>query len=230
MTFVTSERRALDDQPSSLWNPDRTPTSHEQFAGRPWDDSYVSGPPPWDIGHPQPEVVRLADTGCFVGAVLDVGCGTGENALHLASRGASVVGVDVAETALSLARAKSDDQKIDADFVFADALRLEPLGRVFDTVLDCGLFHSFSVNERTTYVVSLASVTNIAGTLYVLCFSDEGVDLGPHPVSRAELRAAFSSGSGWEVMSIEPARLETRMHEHGASAWLATVIRTENLT
>jgi 2-polyprenyl-3-methyl-5-hydroxy-6-metoxy-1,4-benzoquinol methylase len=47
----------------------------------------------------------LAAEGGFAGAVLDAGCGTGENALHVASLGLSVLGVDVAETALAIARA-----------------------------------------------------------------------------------------------------------------------------
>ena len=40
----------------------------------------------------------------IAGAVLDAGCGTGENTPHIASRGPSVLGVDVAETALAIAR------------------------------------------------------------------------------------------------------------------------------
>ena len=82
----------------------RHPTSHERMTGLPWDASYRDGPAPWDIGRPQPAIARVATDGGFVGAVLDAGCGSGENALHLASLGLSVVGVDVAETALAIAR------------------------------------------------------------------------------------------------------------------------------
>src|SRR6185369_5853792 len=85
---------------------DRPPTSHERMTGQPWDASYQDGPAPWDLGQPQPAVVRLAAEGGFTGAVIDVGCGTGDNALHVAALGVSVLGVDVAETALALARAK----------------------------------------------------------------------------------------------------------------------------
>ena len=69
-------------------------TSHERMTGLPWDASYQDGPAPWDIGHPQRAIVRLALEGGFAGAVLDVGCGTGENALHIASLGLPVLGVD----------------------------------------------------------------------------------------------------------------------------------------
>jgi cyclopropane fatty-acyl-phospholipid synthase-like methyltransferase len=157
--------------------------------------------------------------------VLDAGCGTGENALHLASLGVSVLGVDVAETALAIAREKADDRGIDVEFAAADALQLDRLGRRFETVLDCGLFHSFGSDERPSYAASLASVTEPDGALYVLCFSDEGPETGPHPVSQEELRAAFNPSSGWNVVAIEPDRLQTRFHDDGAPAWLATIKR-----
>jgi len=158
--------------------------------------------------------------------VLDAGCGTGENALHLAALGLPVLGVDVAETALAMARAKAHDRGIGAEFAVADAFQLERLGRKFATVLDCGLFHTFDGDERPGYVASVASVTEHDGTLYVLCFSDEGPETGPHPVSQKELRAVFNSSTGWNVAAIGTERVHTRFHdEHGAPAWLVTIKR-----
>jgi len=208
----------------------RHPTSHERLAGQPWDASYHDGPAPWDIGGPQPAIVRLASEGGFAGAVLDAGCGTGENALHLASMGLSVLGVDVAKTALAIARQKADERGIEVEFAAADALHLEGLQRRFETVLDCGLFHTFDGDERRTYVESLASVTEHDGTLYVWCFRDDGPDTGPHPVSAEELRAAFNPGNGWSVVAVERDRISTRYHDHGAPAWFATIKRTQPAT
>jgi SAM-dependent methyltransferase len=205
---------------------ERQPTSHERRAGAPWDASYVGGPAPWDVGQPQPAILRLAAEGAFAGAVLDAGCGTGENALHIASLGLHVLGVDVAETALSIARDKAAGRGVDADFVFADALYLDLLGRAFESVLDCGLFHTFDSDERRDYVASLASVTSRGGHLYVLCFSDVGADTcGPHPISQAELRAGFTAGGGWNVASVSPDRIQTRFEPHGLPAWLAKIER-----
>lgn len=203
----------------------RQPTSHERRAAEPWDASYLDGPAPWDTGEPQPAIVRLAGEGAFAGAVLDAGCGTGDNALHVASLGLHVLGVDVAETALSIAREKAAARGIDAGFVVADALHLHRLERAFETVLDCGLFHSFDGDERRDYVASLASVTSRGGHLYVLCFSDVGPDTGPHPVSREELRGVFERNSGWSVASVSPDRVWTRFHAQGAPAWLAKIGR-----
>ncbi|MFF5986703.1 class I SAM-dependent methyltransferase [Prauserella flavalba] len=202
----------------------RQPTSHERRAGAPWDASYRDGPAPWDIGEPQPAVVRLAAEGGFTGTVLDAGCGTGDNALHVAALGLPVLGVDVAETALELARAKAEARGVAAEFAVADALHLERLGRTFDTVLDCGLFHALDGDERRRYVASLAAVTERDTTLYVLCFGDTGPETGPHPVGEGELRASFDT-DGWGLTAVEPRTILTRFAEAGLPAWLATIRR-----
>lgn len=218
----------MPEKPGSLINDPfrgRHPTSHERMAGRPWDASYHDGPAPWDIGRPQPAIVRVASAGGFAGAVLDAGCGTGENALHIASLGLPVVGVDVAETALAIARKKAADRGIEVEFAAADAFHLNRLGRNFKTVLDCGLFHTFDREERTRYVASLRSVTERDGTLHLLCFSDHGPETGPHPISEEELRAAFNPSTGWKIAAMEAERIDTRFHDHGAPAWLARIKR-----
>jgi SAM-dependent methyltransferase len=203
----------------------RAPTSHERQSGAPWDASYHDGPAPWDVGRPQPAVVRLAAEGAFTGAVLDAGCGTGDNALHLASLGLPVLGVDVAATALAIARARADERGVDLELAEADAFQLAQLGRRFDSVLDSGLFHTFDADERRRYAVSLASVTEPGGTLYVLCFSDGGPDTGPHPITQDDLREAFGGDSDWSVVAIDPDRIHTRYHADGAPAWVATITR-----
>lgn len=195
------------------------------MTGQPWDASYHDGPAPWDVGA-QPVVVRLAAEGAFTGTVLDAGCGSGDNALHVASLGLPVLGVDVAETALASAREKAADRGLKAEFAVGDALQLGRLGRKFDTVLDCGLFHTFDRVEQPAYAASLASVTEHDGTLYLLCFSDEGPDSGPHPVTQDDLRAAFTPSTGWDIATIAADRVHTRFHgDTGAPAWLATIKR-----
>jgi 2-polyprenyl-3-methyl-5-hydroxy-6-metoxy-1,4-benzoquinol methylase len=81
-----------------------------------WFDEAYSGTPPWDIGRPQGEFVRLAESGAIRGDVLDVGCGTGENALYLASLGHVVLGIDAAPHAIEKARKKSEERGIQVTF------------------------------------------------------------------------------------------------------------------
>jgi hypothetical protein len=109
--------------------------------------------------------------------------------------------------------------------VLADALRLDRLDRTFETVIDCGLFHTFDTSERREYVSSLASVTAAGASLHVLCFSDVGPDTcGPHPVGEDELRAAFS-GEGWNIATLAADRIHTRFVSQGFPAWSAKVER-----
>lgn len=202
------------------------PTSHERTSGRTWDESYQGDDPaPWDIGSPQDAFVRIASEGGFAGAVLDAGCGTGEHALLAASLGLPVLGVDLAATAIELARTKAAARGLDAEFAVADAFALDRLERRFDTVLDCGLFHTCDNQERTKYVRSLASATNAGGTLYLLCFSDRAPAVGPHPVRAEELPEAFDEDKGWQVAAVEPARIRTTFMEDGVPAWFATISR-----
>jgi SAM-dependent methyltransferase len=192
----------------------------------PWDWAYRGPPPPWDIGRPQPAVVRLADGGAFRGRVLDAGCGTGENTLEIASRGLATWGIDGAPHAIAKARAKAAQRVAPAaaTFLVADALELERLDLQFETVLDCGLFHTFDDDERGRYVASLASVMLTGGRLHVLCFSDlEPGGWGPRRITRSELEAAFRAG--WRIVAVERERFATRLHDDGAHAWLTTVER-----
>jgi len=182
------------------------------------------GKAPWDIGRPQPAFVKLADTGKIKGSVLDVGSGTGDNALLFAEHGHYVLGIDMAPTAVEIARKKAASRGLDAAFRVADALELQQLERTFDTVLDSGLFHIFSNEERLLYVTSLVHVTRPGGFYYLLCFSDlEPQNGGPRRIRQDEIREAFSSG--WTVQSIQEERFEDNLRENGARAWLAAIKR-----
>jgi len=187
--------------------------------------AYRSGEPPWDIGRPQRAIVRLADEGAIEGTVLDVGCGTGENALHLAARGIDVVGVDAAPTAIERGRAKASERDLGVEFLVADALALEGLGRLFDVAIDCGLFHTFSDPDRIRFERSLHTTLRPGARYFLLCFSEhQPGDVGPRRVTEREIREMF--GRRWTVDSIVEDRFAARLADGGASAWLASLTRS----
>jgi cyclopropane fatty-acyl-phospholipid synthase-like methyltransferase len=192
-----------------------------------WDASYTGGTAaPWDIGRPQPAFARLADQGRLTGRVLDAGCGTGENALLAASRGADVTGIDIAPAAIARARAKASERGLTARFEVADALSLGALGITVDTVIDSGVFHVFGDEERGRYVASLGGAVRAGGICYLMCFSDRQPGTGgPRRVREDELRAAFSDG--WAVESITAGTFEVNPMEGTTQvqAWLAAIRR-----
>jgi len=192
-----------------------------------WDSVYTADiPPPWDIGRPQPAFVRLADEGLLRGQLLDAGCGRGEQALLAAAHGADAMGVDISPSAIGQARRKAADRGLAVRFEVADALDLGQLGLTFDTVTDCGLFHTFDDDGRPRYVASLASVLRPGGRCYLMCFSDrQPGEYGPRRVRQDELRAAFSDG--WSVESIVADTFEVNagFPSRAAQAWLATIRR-----
>ena len=195
----------------------------------PWDASYTApDPPPWDIGRPQHAFVALADAGLLSGRTLDAGCGTGEHTLLAASHGADATGVDIAPTAVERARAKAAERGVAARFEVADVLDLSPLGLAgqLDAVIDSGVFHVFSDDDRPRYVASLAEVLRPGGRMYLMCFSDrQPGDFGPRRVSQDELRTAFSRG--WTVESITAASFDIHAVDGmpQAQAWLAVLRR-----
>ena len=191
------------------------------------------GQAPWEIGGPQPEIVRLAESGAITGLVLDVGCGTGENALYLAGRGLDVWGIDFIPKAIERARAKALERGLGVHFQVGDALKLEVLGRTFDTVIDSGLFHTFSDEERSVFVRSLVRAVRPGGVGYILSFSDqEPPGQGPRRVTQDEIRSAFREW--WTVESVEETRFRAlddpqapRFSPGGPKAYLIMVRRNQ---
>jgi ubiquinone/menaquinone biosynthesis C-methylase UbiE len=192
-------------------------------------ESMYAGKAPWDIGKPQPAFVDIANQ--ITGAILDAGCGTGENALFFASKGHRVTGSDFLEEPIRRAKKKATEGSLNVDFRVMDALTLKTLSGSFDSVADCGLFHVFSDDDRKRYVEGLATVVKPGGKVFLMCFSDEEPGtMGPRRVSQKELHNAFAKG--WKIESLQPSHFEVNpdlkdltFSEGGPKAWFAVIRR-----
>jgi len=190
-----------------------------------WEDAYKTRPP-WDIGRPQPAFVELVQAGELnQGRVLDVGCGTGENALYLAERGFSVIGVDLSTRAIDAAKTKGSERKLKVDFRLANALSLDFKNAYFDNAIDSGLFHTFNDNDRVVFAREIARVLKIDGRYFMLCFSDKEPTSwgGPRRVSREEIEATFSPL--FNVDYIKDAYFATRIDNNGGRAYLTSATK-----
>lgn len=182
--------------------------------------------PPWEVDRPQPAVVTLAEEDGFAGRVLDVGCGTGENSLYLASRGLSVLGVDAAPAAVRRARAKAAERGLTTEFRVADAFDLGALGLHFDTVLDSAFLHILGdqafgdAGRRSAYASQLALVLRGGGRLHLLQISE--LTTGDYPkIARAEITGAFAEG--WTPERIQASSYATTSGD--VPAWLVSLRR-----
>ena len=109
-----------------------------------WDQRYASGDLPWDTDRPDPHLVDLIERGAIAsGRALEVGCGTGTNALWLASRGFEVLAVDISAVAIAKARAKVEAAGAGVQLQVVDFLTATIEQAPFDLVFDRGVLHMF---------------------------------------------------------------------------------------
>ncbi|MFW9856884.1 MAG: class I SAM-dependent methyltransferase [Candidatus Thorarchaeota archaeon] len=189
-------------------------------------DIMYQGTPLWDIGRPQQFLVDLASKNSIKDPILDVGCGTGENTLYLATLGYNVIGIDSAPTAIEKANRKAQNRGINANFKVFDVFKLDQLGKRFNTVIDSGLFHIFSDSERILFTNQLAKVIDSAGNYYFICFSEhEPAGWGPRRVTQSEIYSVFSATGVWRVRSIDAASFETNRPQGKVAAWFASILR-----
>ena len=195
-----------------------------------WVDAYKTTPP-WDVGVPQPAFVELVKAGELnTGSALDVGCGTGENALYLAGNGFSVTGVDLTSSAIIAAKAKAAERKQRVDFRIGNVLSLDFNDGVFDNVIDSGLFHTFPDDDRPVYAREIARVLARRGRYFMLCFSEkEPTDWGgPRRVTNKEIESTFSPV--FDINYIRDTLFVTRFHNNGGKAYLTSLTKISKLT
>lgn len=191
-----------------------------------WDDAYreeadFEGPPPWNIGEPQPELAAVIRTADIRDDVLDAGCGHAELGLSLAAAGHTVVGIDLSPTAVAAATAAAAQRGLGtATFLCADITSFSGHDSRFGTIFDSTLFHSLPVEGREGYLRSINRAAAPGANYYVLVFADgafpDGMDGGPHAVSEDELRSAVSKY--FVVDDVRPAWIHANVPAGGPMA------------
>jgi SAM-dependent methyltransferase len=166
-----------------------------------WDGFYADRdkPVPFFVAKPDESLVGYLDLGLIPrgGRALDLGCGPGRNALHLAARGFEVDGVDLSPTAVTWAeeRARACDPGPDRDrvgeagvgggegegprirFHCGDAFTLagRELPGPYDLVYDSGCFHHLPPHRRISYLALLDQVLAPGGHFALTCFAAGGM-------------------------------------------------------
>ena len=165
------------------------------------------GSAPWDIGGPQPALVELLRDHPPEDTVLDLGSGSGDLSIWLASQGYRTLGIELIGAAVAIAQARAASvPEGRLEFRQGNALRPSSFGRTFGSVVDSGFYHLFEPDVCSRLVEEIGVVLRPGGRCYLLAFA---VDLPaphvPRSVTERELRERFSTERGWDVVAIRPA-------------------------
>ncbi|MGH9486037.1 MAG: class I SAM-dependent methyltransferase [Terriglobales bacterium] len=182
-----------------------------------WDESYASGELPWDTGEPEPTLVEFVSSGRIAPSqTLEIGAGTGTNAIWLAERGYDVVGIDVASLAVERAKAKLDGRGLRCRFATMDFLRASPPERPFRFAFDRGCFHVFDEpEERELFAAQVAAALVPGGLWLSFIGSTEGKPREVGPPRRSAREVAIAIEPALEIVELRAAEFRT----HDAKAW-----------
>jgi len=186
-----------------------------------WDAAYRrTRMPGWDVGRPAGELKSLIDSGAVKsGRALVIGCGTGTNAVYLAQKGFNVVGVEVAPTALTLAKQRADKAKVKVTWLVADALAIPDIGP-FDLVFDRGCYHHVQKYNGEGFAKSVYRLTREKALFLLLAGNaNESRHYGPPRVKQTKIVGDYSEY--FAIQDMHEMRFEGRdpKRKNGPLAW-----------
>jgi SAM-dependent methyltransferase len=195
------------------------------MPGEDWDVHYQSGMPPWETGAPSSELARVIEAEKIAPCrVIELGCGSGINAVWLAQRGFDVTGVDFNRLAIEKATRRAAEAGVAVRFLQADVLRLPDLGEPFPFFLDRGCYHAVRLADAAGYVRALQRVTAPGSRgLLLTGNAKEPHTPGPPVVSERELHAELEPM--FEIVRLREFRFDGGERGEGPLAWSCLVRR-----
>lgn len=183
-----------------------------------WNERYASGEPlPWDTGMADPQLVRMIEARAIApGRTLEIGCGTGTNAIYLAQHGFDVLGVDISEVAVDKARSKAQGL---CRFDVVDFLAAAPAGGPFEFVFDRGCFHVFDdEGDRARFAKRVAAELVEHGVWLSLIGSTEGAPRDEGPPRRSAREVMNAIEPSLEIVQL--LATEFTVYEEPLKSWL----------
>ncbi len=191
-----------------------------------WDEHYLTGEPPWDTGMVSRELQRvIGELGMDPCRLLEIGCGTGTNAIWLAQQGFDVVAIDWSAVAISQAWEKSQNANVKVRFEVADVLNLPYLGEPFEMFFDRGCYHAVRREDPMAYAKAIVPfLAPHALGLVLAGNAKEPRSPGPPVVTEEEIRREL--GSEFDIRHLREFRFEGRPgSDESFLAWSCLVQR-----
>ncbi|HUT11626.1 MAG TPA: class I SAM-dependent methyltransferase [Thermoguttaceae bacterium] len=184
-----------------------------------WDMTYRRGTPPWETGRPSGELVRVLQEGVVrPSRVLELGCGTGSDAIHLARCGFEVTAVDSSPIALERARARAEHEDVLARFVLGDVFEFAKTAGEFELVYEAGFYHFMRLVDLNRFLDLLWRATYPGSYYFALIGSTgETAESGPPQVSEDEVHDEL--GRLFEFVHMRPFRFESPRRKEGYLGW-----------
>ncbi|NMC20301.1 MAG: class I SAM-dependent methyltransferase [Thermogutta sp.] len=187
------------------------PSGRRGMSAMDWDVLYRETLPPWEVGFASPELNRILDEWRFPkGTVLDLGCGTGADAVCLAQHGFDVTAVDFSPTAVERARTRAQNAAANVCFVLEDVFRFGLHAGVFDVVYD-GSFYQYVRQWELNRLLDLLWRITKPGSFYICITKTTPQSLAsePPPVSEDDLRSEL--GRLFELVQIREFAFDSRV-------------------
>lgn len=173
---------------------------------------------PWDTGQPESLLVEFVESGAIKPCrALDVGAGTGTNAIWLAEQGFDVLGIDLAPLAVERANAKLGQRALRCQFAAVDFLAAPVPGGPFQFVFDRGCFHVFDApGDRERFAAQVTAALEPGGKWLSLIGSTEGPAREVGPPRRSAREVTLAIEPALEILELR----STEFHENDVKAWL----------
>ena len=140
----------------------------------------------------------------FPSKVLELGCGAGRNAIYLAKKGCSVVGVDLSENALEWAKKRISEEDVNVELVCANIFDLDFQQESFDFIYDSGCFHHIAPHRRVSYIEIINRLLKQDG-YFALCSFEENGTYGGSALTDEEvyLKRSLEGGLGYTKSQLQ---------------------------
>lgn len=199
--------------------------SQFEFVDPKWNRRYQEGDTPWDMRIPSRELSRVLDSGLIHGrTALEMGCGTGTNAVYLTEQGFQVTAIDGSPLAIEQAQQLAERRQVHVEWIIGDVCDLPDMGQTFDFLFDRGCYHCVRLVNVSGYLESLRKCTHPGSQFLVLTGNaNETREGGPPRMHEHELRAELESL--FEINDLHPFRFDDPDGPTGPLGWSCLMTR-----